>query len=102
MAGVAEYFEKTFVRRPMRRAGRAAVRYGRPTYLPELWNQHLAALDAEPRTNNLTEGWHRRFNALVGKDHPSLFALLREMKKEQGNTERKMSEMELAKVLKWY
>ena len=77
---------------------RAGRRIGRPTFLPDLWNQHSAALQGEPRTNNLVEGWHRRFNTLVGKSHPSLYTLLKEIQKEQGNTERRINELELAKV----
>jgi hypothetical protein len=67
-------------------------------YLPDLWNQHTAAVNGEPRTNNLTEAWHRRFNTLVGKSHPSIYSLLVEMQKEQGNTEREIARIELGRV----
>jgi len=56
-------------------------------YAPALWNQYVAAQLAEPRTNNICEAWHRRFNMAVNKHHPSLYSLLREFKREQKATE---------------
>ncbi|KAK3932645.1 FLYWCH-type zinc finger-containing protein 1 [Frankliniella fusca] len=97
LLNIVDYFDDTYVRGRRLRGQRRAAR---PRYAPELWNQHRAALRGEPRTNNLTEGWHRRFNTLVGKDHPSVYALIKELQKEQGNSERQMADLELGKVVK--
>ena len=39
------------------------------------------------RTNNSSKGWYNRFQVIVGRHHPSLYALLTEIQKEQGDTE---------------
>lgn len=97
LLNILDYFDDNYVRGRRLRGHRRAQR---PRYPPARWNQHHAALEGEPRTNNLTEGWHRRFNTLVGKDHPSIYALIKLLQKEQGNSERQMADLELGKVVK--
>ncbi|KAL7292857.1 hypothetical protein TKK_0013532 [Trichogramma kaykai] len=81
---VAEYFEVTYVRgRPARgRRARVPVRFA-----PALWNQLQAVIEGLARTNNASKGWHNRFQVLVGKKHPSLYAFLGSLQNEQGDTE---------------
>lgn len=55
----------------------------RPRYPFETWNVYQRTLRGEDRTNNSVEAWHRRFNALVGKAHPSLYAFLRSLNREE-------------------
>ena len=41
----------------------------------------------EPRTNNILEGWHRRFNTIVVKHHPNICEFLERLKGEQAHTD---------------
>ena len=52
------------------------------------------------RTNNQSEGWHNRFRIVVGRDHPSLYAFLTEIQKEQGDTEKMKSQTALGQKKK--
>ena len=38
----------------------------------------------EPRTNNILEGWHRRFNTIVAKHHPNIYGFLERLKWGRG------------------
>lgn len=56
------YFEKYYVKgTPARGRGRGRAP---PRYMIALWNQYEAALHNEPRTNNLKEAWHNRFQVI--------------------------------------
>ena len=44
-------------------------------------------LPFEAKTNNGSEGWHNRFRLLVSKAHPDLYVLMKQLRKEQGDTE---------------
>lgn len=59
-----------------------------------------AVLQNKSRTNNMSEGWHNRFSLVVGKDHPSLYAFLVELQKEQGDTETMLRELGLGRKIK--
>lgn len=103
LRNVYEYFDFTYVRgRPQanvgagrrRGRGRAAgrgrgceVRRLPPRYCPHLWNQYDSVLQRTARTNNISEGWHNRLNTVVGKKHPSLYAFLGDLQKEQADVE---------------
>ncbi|KAK3923874.1 RNA polymerase-associated protein RapA [Frankliniella fusca] len=69
-------------------------------YEPADWNQYIAAQHGEQRTNNLCEAWHRRFNAVVGKAHPSFYSLLRDIKKEQATTGTLIVEIDLGRSVR--
>ena len=69
-------------------------------YEPALWNQYIAAQQGEPKTINLLEGWHRRFNSAVNMCHPTLYSLLREFQKEQGATESMAMDLDLGKPVR--
>ncbi|XP_041478778.1 uncharacterized protein LOC121426511 [Lytechinus variegatus] len=60
---------------------------------PCLWNVHQRPM--AQRTNNAVESFHRRWNAQIGRAHPSLWAVIRRMKKEG-----KRTESSLAKALR--
>lgn len=93
------YFGETYViGRPARGRRRAVP----PRYPPITWNQFDAALDGEHKTNNISEGWHNRFNLLVGKAHPDLYSLLKEFQKEQADSESMIAELSAGKRVRIY
>ena len=57
-----------------------------PRYVTHLCNQYDATIDGQAKTYNVSEGWHNRFYLLIGKDHPDLYVLLKNIQKEQGDT----------------
>lgn len=65
-----------------------------PRYSPFLWSQYNAVLEQDARTNNISEGWHNRLQVVMGKDHPSFYAFLAELKKEQADTETMLRQLE--------
>lgn len=69
-------------------------------YPPSLWNVYDAVLDGSARTNNLSEGLHNRFQVVVGKHHPSVYVFLDELKKEQGDTEIMLRQLQLNQRVK--
>ena len=54
---------------------------------PHLWNVYERTIAEEPRTNNILEGWHRRFNTIVAKHHPNIYEFLERLKGEQAHTD---------------
>ncbi len=54
---------------------------------PALWNTNDATLADLPRTTNAVEGWHNRFNTIVGKYHANLYEFIVALQKEQASTE---------------
>ncbi|XP_052130244.1 uncharacterized protein LOC127751170 [Frankliniella occidentalis] len=97
MHAFGEYFETTYVKGRVLRGRRRAAP---PRYTPALWNQYLAALNNEPRTNNATEAWHNRFQTVVGKSHPTLFHLIKEFKKEEADSTVMMAELDAGKKIR--
>lgn len=91
---VLESFGETYI---LGRPGRGRRRTVAPRYPPESWNQYDAAIVGEHKTNNLSEGWHNRFNMLVGKPHPDLYTLLKEFQKEQADSESIVAELSAGK-----
>ena len=65
-----------------------------------MWNQYDAVLQNTSRTNNASEGWHNRFNILVGKNHPSLYVFLTALRKEQADTETMLQQLNLGQKIK--
>jgi len=94
---VADNFETTYVRGARARGRR---REKPPRYEPKLWNQYDAVLQRQARTNNLSEGWHNRFQVIVGRHHPSLYAALEELQKEQADTEIILQQLQLGQRVK--
>ena len=63
-------------------------------------NQYEAVLQERSRTNNLSEGWHNRFQVVVGKNHPSLYVFLNELRKEQADTEIMQRQLQLGQRIR--
>ncbi len=73
--GVYDEFEEFFITGKPARGRRPATR---PRCPISLWNQYEKAINKSHRTNNVLEGWHNRFQPVVGKHHPDIYAMLRE------------------------
>ena len=49
-----------------------------------MWNVH----NVQTRTNNISEGWHSKWNKLIGKSHPNYYEFYLKLCMEQSNSER--------------
>ncbi|KAK3911699.1 PKS-NRPS hybrid synthetase [Frankliniella fusca] len=96
MKPFSKYFAETYVLGRVVRGRRRTA----PRYPPDLWNQHLSARHNEPRTNNTTEAWHNRFQKMVGKSHPTVFNLIKEFQKEEGDVRVMMAELDAGKTIR--
>lgn len=76
--GVIDLLEDTYVLGRRRGRGRTQPRYPIPT-----WNVFERTLQGVSRTNNEVEGWNRRFNTVVAKRHPNIFALVEALGNEE-------------------
>lgn len=83
-----------------RRSGGVRFTSRAPRYDPKLWNQFEAVINGEARTNNISEGWHNKFQLVVGKHHPSLYVFFDELKKEQADTEVMMRQLQLGQRIR--
>lgn len=92
-----KYFEKVYVSGVPGRGRRRAVAV---RYPPALWNQYVAATTKDHRTNNVSESWHNRFQVVVGKHHPDIYSALKELQREQGDTEIMIAELSLGRRVK--
>lgn len=94
---VAHYFEVTYIRGIPARGRRRATQ---ERYAPALWNHYNSVINGTARTNNASEGWHNRFQKVVGRSHPSIYSFLKELQKEQGTVEYALRELQLGKKVK--
>ena len=90
-AEVVSWFDENYVNGRVRRT----YRNGRearvpPLFPPEMWSVFQNNNIGFPRTQNKVEGWHRRWQLLVGRNHPGVFHLIKELKKEQEHVEAEM------------
>ena len=76
---VAMYFEDVWIGTP----DRLTQQRGQPMFPLRLWNMHQRTLDGQHRTNNAVEGWHRRFQSVLGCSRPSVFRFINAIKREQ-------------------
>lgn len=60
---VFDYFAENYITGKPGKGRRKGVP---PRYPPALWNHRDAALDGSHKTNNISEGWHNRFQCVVG------------------------------------
>ena len=102
---VVNYFENTYIRRlsaKRRSVNRPVIRivHRPPRYRPSLWNVYDAVLEGSAQTNNVSEGWHNKFQIVVGKQHPSLYVFFDELKKEQGDTEIMLRQLRLGQRIR--
>ncbi|PKC05516.1 hypothetical protein RhiirA5_420830 [Rhizophagus irregularis] len=87
-AGVTEYFETTYVHgRITRQTRNGSTCRAPPLFPPELWSISDLVELGYPRTQNIVEGWHNRWNNLIGKAHIGVYTIIQEMRKEQQQTE---------------
>lgn len=54
-----------------------------PIFKIESWNVYQRTTRGIPRTNNSVEAWNRRFNTIVSKVHPNVFAIFEELQSEE-------------------
>ena len=94
---VAEYFEVTYIRGKPARGRRRAVAV---RYAPEIWNHYYSVLNGSDRTNNSSEGWHNRFQTLMGRYHLSFYAFVSELQQEQAATEVKLEQISMGQKVK--
>jgi len=97
LVGVATYFEENYV---SGRRGRGRRRAVPARYHLSKWNCYEAAIQNKHRTNNISEGWHNKFQLVVGKHHPSLYGCLTEINKEQDDTDTILRSMDLGQKVK--
>ena len=95
--GVATYFEENYV---SGRRGRGRRRAVPARYHLSKWNCYEAAIQSKHRTNNISEGWHNKFQLVVGKHHLSLYGCLTEINKEQDDTDTILRSMDLGQKVK--
>ena len=57
-------------------------------------------MEKSHKTNNLSEGWHNRFQLVVIKHNPDLYSAVKEMQKEQADTKIAFAEIGLGKKVK--
>ena len=75
---VITLFENYYVLGKRRGRGRQP-----PMFPIESWNVYARTADGIPRTNNSVEGWNRRFNTIVAKAHPNVYALIEALRGEE-------------------
>jgi len=94
---VVSNFEELYINGKKFRGNRRNIP---PRYPPKLWNCYDATLQNLHRTNNISEGWHTRFQTVVGKHHPSLYGCLTEFQKEQADCETMLDQLDLGQRVK--
>ena len=52
-------------------------------------------LQEKSRSNNFSERWHNRFQVAIGKNYPSFYVFLNELRKEQADTEIMQRQLQL-------
>ena len=58
-----------------------------PLFPSQLWSVYDSNELEIPRTQNIVEAWHRRWEILVGESHVGLFTIIDEIKREQKQVE---------------
>ena len=48
----------------------------------------------------MSEGWHNKFQIVIGKQHPSFYVFFDELKKEQGDTEIMLRHLQLGQLIR--
>jgi len=77
---ILDYFEDTYVGRPVgRRRRRLEARFP-----PSVWNVNQRTLENLPQTNNAVEAWHHSFQMSAQASHPCIWRFIAHLQKEQG------------------
>ncbi|GBC43031.1 uncharacterized protein LOC112591534 [Rhizophagus irregularis DAOM 181602=DAOM 197198] len=85
---LVQWFEDNYVLGRIRREMRNGhvVRSALP-FPPQLWSVYDSIQLGIPRTQNVVEAWHRRWEVLVGESHVGLFTIINEIQREQQQVE---------------
>ena len=86
---ILNYFEDTWIGRPVRRKRRS------PIFPLNIWNVYENVLMKRPRTNNAVEGWHNAFNSSIGVHHTTIWKFINFIKTEQNLVEAKIEKINL-------
>ncbi|XP_072157114.1 LOW QUALITY PROTEIN: uncharacterized protein [Bemisia tabaci] len=86
---ICDVVDHTYVRGKPARGRRRAVP---PLFPPETWNVYNLVLADRIRTNNAVEGFHSKFNQIVGTHHANIWKLIDAFKKVQQDTERTLTQ----------
>ena len=71
-----------------------------PRYAVHLWNQYDPTREGKAKTKKESKGWHNRCRLLVNRAHLDLYTFIKELKKEQGDTEIAVVELSLGRKIK--
>ena len=87
LISVVRYFDETYVRGTTRRAGVDAdgnpiIRRIPPLFPPKTWSVYEATLSDQARANNFCESWNRSFEKIVGHHHPTVWAAIEALRKD--------------------
>jgi hypothetical protein len=58
-----------------------------PLFPPRLWSVYDSIEFEVPRTQNIVEAWHHRWETLVGGSRVGLFSIINEIQREQQQVE---------------
>lgn len=87
-ARVVEYFEENYICGRLSKGIRnRPACYLPPLFPPEIWSVSDLVELGYPKTQNIVEGWHNRWNNLIGKAHIGVYKIVEEMLKEQQQLE---------------
>ena len=85
---VVQWFEDNYVHGKVRHETRSGhVVRSAPLFPPQLWSVYDSIEMGIPRTQNIVEAWHRRWEILVGESHVGLFTIIIEIQREQQQVE---------------
>lgn len=87
-----QWFENNYVHGRIRRIRGGNISTA-PLFPPTFWSVFERMELGISRTQNRVEGWHRRFETLVGKCHVGVYTIIEEIKKEQIQMERKAEDI---------
>lgn len=87
LTALVTYFDETYVRGTSRRVGtdnngNAIIRVIPPLFPPHTWNVFQTTLNDEDRTNNFCESWNSSFEKIVGHRHPTVWAAIEALRKD--------------------
>ena len=80
---------------------RRIPRWKEPKFSPRIWSVYERVLNDEPRTTNMLEGWHIRFNTLVARSHPNIFDFISRLRSEQARTDALISKLVMGEAPKF-
>ncbi|CAB4480039.1 unnamed protein product [Rhizophagus irregularis] len=81
---VTQWFEENYVRGKIRQHLRnGSTTRSAPLFPPSLWSVYDSMETGVPRTQNVAEAWHHRWNTLVGQSHAGIYTIIKELQKEQ-------------------